>query len=107
MKNWSNLANIVTRRTYARRDKGTLENWKDIVERYVIGNVKGHDVPEQEIKNLIRFGLERKAVPAGRGLWFSGSPAHETLGGVALCNCWYLNQFLYLYLHPRLYWHKD
>ena len=74
-----------------KRDKGTLENWKDIVERYVIGNVKGHDVPEQEIKNLIRFGLERKAVPAGRGLWFSGSPAHETLGGVALCNCWYLN----------------
>ncbi len=91
MREWSNLAAIVTRRTYARKDSGTLENWQQIIERAVMGNVRGHDVPESEIKDLIRYGLERKAIPAGRGLWFSGTQAHATLGGVALNNCWYLN----------------
>ena len=91
MSDWSNLASIVTRRTYARKDSGVLENWSQIIERAVMGNVKGHNVPEQEIKNLLRLGNERKAIPAGRGLWFSGSPAHSVLGGVALNNCWYLN----------------
>jgi ribonucleoside-triphosphate reductase (thioredoxin) len=91
MKAWSNLAAIVARRTYARKDSGHLENWAEIIQRTVAGNVRGHNVPEQEIKDLLRFGYERKAIPAGRGLWFSGSPAHATLGGVALCNCWYLN----------------
>jgi ribonucleoside-diphosphate reductase alpha chain/ribonucleoside-triphosphate reductase len=33
---------------------------------------------------------EQKATPAGRGLWFSGTEAHKTLGGVALNNCWFL-----------------
>jgi ribonucleoside-triphosphate reductase len=91
MTGWSNLANIVTRRTYARKDNGYLENWDQIIERTVMGNVRGHNVPEQEIKDLLRFGKERKAIPAGRGLWFSGSPAHALIGGVALNNCWYLN----------------
>ena len=91
MKEWSNLASIVTRRTYARKDTGKLESWSEIIERTVGGNVRGHNVPEQEIKDLIRFGNERKAIPAGRGLWFSGSPAHALIGGVALNNCWYLN----------------
>jgi hypothetical protein len=34
--------------------------------------------------------IERKGTPAGRGLWFSGAPAHEKIGGAALCNCWFL-----------------
>lgn len=91
MREWSNLASIVTRRTYARKDNGQLENWSRIIERSIGGNVRGHNVPEQEIKDLLRFGYERKAIPAGRGLWFSGSPAHSTLGGIALNNCFYLN----------------
>jgi ribonucleotide reductase alpha subunit len=91
MTDWSNLAAIVTRRTYARKDTGKLENWQEIIERTIMGNVKGHNVPEQEVKDLLRFGIERKAIPAGRGLWFSGSPAHAAIGGVALNNCWYLN----------------
>jgi hypothetical protein len=91
MKEFSNLAAIVTRRTYSRKDSGTLENWPQIIERSVMGNVRGHNVPEQEIKDLLRLGNERKGISAGRGLWFSGSPVHEFLGGVALCNCWYLN----------------
>src|ERR1700675_290204 len=91
MRVWSNLAAIVARRTYARKDTGVLENWPDVIERAVFGNVRGHNVSEQEIKNLISFGVERKAIPAGRGLWFSGSPSHAVLGGAALCNCWYLN----------------
>lgn len=91
MKPWSNLASIVARRTYSRKESGQLENWNQIVDRVIGGNVRGHDVPESEIKELLRFGYERKAIPAGRGLWFSGSPAHERIGGVALCNCWYLN----------------
>jgi ribonucleoside-triphosphate reductase len=91
MKDWSNLAAIVTQRTYARKDTGKLENWSEIIERAVLGNVRGHNVPEQEIKELIKLGTERKAIPAGRGLWFSGSPSHSALGGIALNNCWYLN----------------
>ena len=71
MKEWSNLASIVYRRTYARKDSGTLENWDQTVERAVMGNVKGKNVPEAEIQELLRLAKERKAGPAGRGYWFS------------------------------------
>ncbi len=84
------MASIVTRRTYSRKDSGTLENWDQIIERAVAGNVRNHNVPEEEVKALLRLGKERKATPAGRGLWFSGSPQHERIGGAALCNCWAL-----------------
>lgn len=90
-KPWSNLARIVVRRTYSRKDNGVLENWPQISERAILGNVRGHNVPESEIKELLRLSLERKAGPAGRGYWFSGSPAHERIGGAALNNCWYFN----------------
>jgi ribonucleoside-triphosphate reductase len=105
MKEWSNLAKIVMRRTYARKDNPItgflsapdahgeryypLENWDEIIEREVAGNVKGRNVPEKEIQDLLRYGKERKAIPAGRGLWFSGTSAHSKLGGVALNNCWF------------------
>lgn len=89
MRDWSNLAKIVTRRTYARRDHGYLENWDQIVERAIEGNVRGRNVTESEIKQLLRLAKERKAIPAGRGLWFSGTDAHARLGGVALNNCWF------------------
>ncbi len=76
MNSWSNLAKVVTRRTYCRKkEDGSLENWDDVVERYVAGNIRGHNVPEDEVQALLRFGKQRKAIPAGRGLWFSGSPA--------------------------------
>ena len=91
MKEWSNLARIVYRRTYARKDTGTLENWQQTVERAVYGNVNGRNVPESEVKALIKLCQERKGGFAGRGYWFSGSPAHSRIGGVALNNCWYLN----------------
>ena len=90
MKEWSNLAKIVARRTYSRHDNGILEDWSQIVERVIAGNVKGKNVPETEIKELIRLANERKAGPAGRGYWFSGSPAHSKIGGAALNNCWFL-----------------
>jgi hypothetical protein len=67
MKEWSNLARIVARRTYARKDNGYLENWSQTVERTIMGNVKGRNVPEAEVKELIRLANERKAGPAGRG----------------------------------------
>jgi ribonucleoside-triphosphate reductase len=89
MRPWSNLAAIVARRTYCRKDSGVLENWDQVIERVVYGNVKGHNVPEAEVKELLRLGKERKAVVAGRGLWFSGTDAHARLGGVALNNCWF------------------
>lgn len=54
------------------------------------GNVRGHDVSEHEVERLRYFMGERKASPAGRGLWYSGSPGHDRLGGVALNNCWFL-----------------
>ena len=106
MKDWSNLAKIVMRRTYARKDNPLtgalgqpdahgdsyypLENWDQIIEREVMGNVKGRNVPDKEVQELLRLGKERKAIPAGRGLWFSGTSAHNKLGGVALNNCWFL-----------------
>lgn len=91
MKEFSNLARIVIRRTYARKDTGPLENWKQITERAILGNVRGHSVPEVEVKELLRLALERKAGPAGRGYWFSGTPAQDRIGGAALNNCWYFN----------------
>ena len=87
MKDWSNLSKIITRRTYNRKDSGVSETWDQTVERAIMGNVKGKNVPEDEIKELIRLGKERKAGPAGRGYWFSGAPAHAKVGGAALNNC--------------------
>ena len=89
-KEFSNLANIVYHRTYARKDSGHLENWEKTVERAIGGNIRGHNVPESEIQALLRLAKERKAGPAGRGYWFSGAPAQERIGGAALNNCWFL-----------------
>jgi ribonucleoside-triphosphate reductase len=91
MRDWSNLSRIVYKRTYARKDNGPLENWDQTIERVVAGNVRGHNVSEEEIKDLLRFGKERKATAAGRGLWYSGSPYHQHVGGAALNNCWFVD----------------
>lgn len=90
-KDWSNLAKIVYRRTYARRDEGVLEGWKDTVERVIAGNTRHVQVSDQEKDRLRYFMTNRKAIPAGRGLWFSGAPSHERIGGCALNNCYYFN----------------
>jgi hypothetical protein len=92
LKPWSNLAGVVYRRTYSRKDSGTLETWNQTVERAIHGNVKGKNVPETEVKELLRLAKERKAGPAGRGYWFSGTAAHEKIGGVALNNCFSGNE---------------
>ncbi len=91
MKEFSNLARVVIRRTYSRKDNGYPENWSQIVGRAIGGNVRGHKVPDGEVRELLRLAEERKAGPAGRGYWFSGSPAQDRIGGAALNNCWYLN----------------
>lgn len=86
---WSNLANVVYRRTYARpMPGGGTERWPDTIERVIEGNVRGRNVSEREVERLRFFMLNRKAIPAGRGLWYSGSPGHARLGGVANNNCW-------------------
>jgi len=85
---FSNLAKVVYKRTYARNDSGKLETWEETVDRVIAGNVRGHNVSSKEIKRLREVMLNRKAGPAGRGFWFSGSPGHSKLGGVALNNCW-------------------
>jgi len=97
MKEWSNLAKIVYRRTYARKDKGPTESWPDTVERVLQGNFRQVlQRPEfatkakREMEALRRLMLSRKSGPAGRGYWFSGAPAHERIGGVALNNCWFI-----------------
>lgn len=88
-KEWSNLAKVVYKRTYSRNDAGVQENWNDTIERVIRGNTKNHKVDAKEIERLRYFALNRKAIPAGRGLWFSGAPAHSRLGGAALNNCWF------------------
>lgn len=92
MTEFSNLAKVVIQRTYARKKKnGKLETWPDIVERAIRGNTRGFSVSQEEIDRLWYLLINRKAGPAGRGWWYSGTEAHEKLGGVALSNCWYLN----------------
>lgn len=86
---WSNLSTVVYKRTYSRNDFGKLEDWGDTCEHSIAGNVRGHDVSDDEINDLRYFLTERKSTPAGRGLWYSGSPAHERVGGIALSNCWF------------------
>jgi ribonucleoside-triphosphate reductase (thioredoxin) len=88
-KSWSNLAKVVYKRTYSRNDFGKEENWTDTVSRVISGNTKNHKVDAKEIERLRYFILNRKSMPAGRGLWFSGSPSHERIGGAALNNCWF------------------
>lgn len=86
--NWSTLAKIVYKRTYSRNDEGISENWDDTVKRYVEGNIRNFNVSTEEKNKLIKYGLERKGTPAGRGIWASGSPNHKRIGGTALNNCW-------------------
>lgn len=90
MSSWSNLAKVVYKRTYARKDFNVLENWNDTVERVIQGNVVGHNVSDDEVSRLRYYLSERKAGPAGRGWWYSGAPSHKRLGGVALNNCWFV-----------------
>jgi len=73
-----------------RNDNGIAENFPDTVERIIRGNVEGHNVSAEEINRLRYFMTERKAGPAGRGWWCSGSPAQKRFGGAALTNCWFL-----------------
>lgn len=87
---WSSLAEVVYKRTYARTRGEYLENWPDTVERVIRGNISGHSVSPEEAARLEYFLLNRKAMPAGRGLWFSGTDAQKKLGGSALNNCWFL-----------------
>lgn len=90
MREWSNLAKVVYKRTYSRvKENKELESWDETAERVVQGNVKGHNVPESEIKALLTLIKERKAGPAGRGLWMSGTSAQDRLSGAALTNCWF------------------
>ena len=100
---WSNLAKVVFKRTYprpliVRSDAGhgnatpRLESFPNLVERVIRGNVQkagSKYLFNNEVEMLARFMLERKALPAGRGLWASGSAVHQKLGGAALSNCWF------------------
>lgn len=86
MENWSNLARVATMRTYSRDQ----EKWSDIVDRVIRGNVRLTNVPEEEINELRYLMMNRIAMPAGRGLWFSGTQALDTIGGAALNNCWFV-----------------
>lgn len=86
---WSNLSKVVYKRTYSRNDYGSLENWEATCDRAIMGNIRDFNVTSKEISRLRYFMYNRKATPAGRGLWFSGTPAHKEVGGVALSNCWF------------------
>lgn len=90
-KEWSNRSKVVYKRTYARNDGNGLENWNDTIERVINGNCRLVKVPAKEKRALTNYFTNRKGTCAGRGLWYSGSPYHADLGGVAANNCWYLN----------------
>ena len=90
---WSNLAKVVYKRSYSRplnEIKGNrLENWDETIERAIQGNTRLGVVTDVEVERLRYYMRNRKAGPAGRGLWFSGTKAHKRIGGVALNNCWF------------------
>ena len=90
MKDWSNLAKIVYKRTYSRDG----ETWEQTVDRVIRGNTEpfiGTDALEDgEVEKLREIMLARKAMPAGRGLWFSGTQSQKDIGGMGLNNCSFL-----------------
>lgn len=88
MREFSNLASLVLTRTYKRPTENGLESFQDVVDRVILGNVRNHNVSEDEVKRLKYFLTERKAGPGGRGWWFSGTDAQKKLGGLGLVNCW-------------------
>lgn len=68
-----------------------METWEDTVNRVIEGNVakyRGTDALESnEEERLKYFMLNRKALPAGRGLWLSGTEVQKQIGGMGLNNC--------------------
>lgn len=88
MQDWDNLAKVVYKRTYARKkENGELESWSDTVNRVVRGNTDFVSVDAEEIEALTKIMLERKGIPAGRGLWQSGTETQKRLGGISQNNC--------------------
>ena len=98
---WDTLAKIVYRRTYARKQpNGTLETWPDTVDRVIRGNTRLVKVDAEEQAQLREIMLTRKGIPAGRGLWQSGTETQQKLGGVSQNNCFFWtsenqNHFVY------------
>lgn len=91
MSEIDNLGPVVFVRTYSRqKENGFKESWNETIERVISGNSAVIEVSEKEKKRLRYFMLNKKGLPAGRGLWYSGSPSHKKLGGAALNNCWFL-----------------
>lgn len=93
---WSNLAEVVRKRTYSRitnEETQSTETWEQTVRRVIEGNIGKYRgtkyLESNEEERLFYFLYNRKAMPAGRGLWFSGSTAHKKLGGAGLTNCWH------------------
>ncbi|CAB4143062.1 Ribonucleotide reductase large subunit, C-terminal [uncultured Caudovirales phage] len=85
---WDTLSKIVYRRTYSRKkNDGTLESWADTVDRVIRGNTRLVTVDASEKEELRKIMLTRKGIPAGRGLWQSGTDTQEKLGGVSQNNC--------------------
>lgn len=93
MNSWSNLASVVYKRTYSRpvinSSPERLETWQETCERAIQGNIRIGQIDDQEVQRLRYFMYNRKGGPAGRGYWYSGTPAHNRFGGSALNNCWF------------------
>lgn len=87
---WDSLAKIVYKRTYARKkENGKLESWPDTVDRVIRGNTHLVSVGLDEREELRNIMLSRKGIPAGRGLWQSGTDTQKRLGGASLNNCFF------------------
>lgn len=94
--NASNLAQVVFKRTYSRpTENGRTETWEETVNRVIKGNIRNYEgtdlLEPNEAERLFYYLYNRKATPAGRGLWLSGTETHKNLGGIGLNNCYYLN----------------
>jgi ribonucleoside-triphosphate reductase len=89
-QDWDSLAKIVYKRTYSRRkENNELESWADTVDRVIRGNTRLVPVGSVEKTELRNIMLSRKGIPAGRGLWQSGTETHNRIGGASLNNCFF------------------
>ena len=91
MSNWSNLAKVVYKRTYARQlTDGTTEEWWQTVARCVNGAQKiGAKYTPDEAQLLYDYIFNLKCNFAGRMLWQLGTSTVDRFGANSLLNCWF------------------
>ncbi len=103
---WGPLGFIVFQRTYARwlPRLNRKETWTECVQRVLEGNYNlvpdDPTITKQDMETAFDHMWNMRWMPAGRGLWISGTKISKTVSS-ALVNCWGIN------LEPGAYTPSD